>query len=148
MKKYFSIFALLFLVSCTNEHRYIFYSKDKKQSITIISYGNIRYIINGEYDEVPKQNYVKIDLSSSPMNNNDELVGCWKTDKYEWIILNEGVTILENKLDSKRFKFGTEFPVDEKGIPTLIDFYNKPNCFDVGFEYNKILYMRGEVKIE
>ncbi|RIW18693.1 hypothetical protein D0X99_03145 [Algoriphagus lacus] len=148
MKKHYLIFALLFLASCSNDHRYTLYSNDKKQSITIISDGNIRYIINGDCEEVPEKNYVKVDLSSTPMNNNDELVGRWKTNKYEWEIINDGVTVLENKLDSIRFKFGTKFPEDKNGIPTLIDFYNKPNCFDVGFEYNKILNMRGEVKIE
>ncbi|MDI9309502.1 MAG: hypothetical protein QM535_04750 [Limnohabitans sp.] len=147
MKKLYLIFFLLFLVSC-NKHCYTLYSNDKKQSITIISNGNIRYYINGKHNEVPEKNYVKVDLSTTAMMNNDELVGSWKTNKYEWKIINDGVTVLENKLDSTRFKCENKFPEDKNGIPTLIDFYNKPNCFDIGFEYNKILNIRGVAKIE
>lgn len=147
MIKCSSIFILLFLVSCSNNHKYTLYSKDKKQSITIISSGETRYIIDGDYDRVPEKNYVKIDLSTTPMKGFDEIVGCWKTDKYEWEIINDGVTILENNLNPKRFKFGTKFPKDKNGIPTIIDFC-KSNCFDLGFEYNELLNTRGEIIVK
>lgn len=147
MKKFYLISIFLFLASCGNNLSYTLHSLDRKQSITIISSGKTRYIIDGTHDRVPKNNYIKVDLSNTPMTGFDEIVGCWKTSKYEWEIIDEGVTILENKLDPKRFKFGTKFPEDKDGIPTIIDF-SKPNCFDLGFEYNEILHKRGEIIVE
>ena len=53
-------------------------------------------------------------------------------------------TILENKLDSKRFKFNTNFPTDDNGMPTIIDFTDK-NSFDIGFDNGKIINFKGVI---
>lgn len=147
MKKIYLLFTLAFLCSCGNNYTYVLHSPDRKQAVTIICKGKIRYIIDGNHDEIPEENYVKIDLSSTPIRNNDEIVGCWKTDELDWHIINDGAIVLENKLDPERFKFGTAFPEDKQGIPTILDF-SKPGCFDLGFEYNQILGKRGELIVE
>ena len=147
MTKYYYIFAILFLTSCGNNHSYTLQSDDKKQNITIISQGDIRYIINGDHDKIPDTNYLKVDVSKTEMRGYDEMVGCWQSIDYEWFIINDEVIILENKLDTERFKFGTTFPEDEDGIPTIIDF-NKPTCFDIGFAYNEILNIRGDITVK
>ena len=137
MKKYRFFFGSIILVtflSCTKHHDYI-YSPDKKQCITIISDKRVRYIINGKHSSIPDSNYVKLDINNGQVG--DDVVGCWNNGQYDWKLINDGAKIIENKLDTLRFKFGIKFPTNNKGIPTIIDFTGE-NCFEFGFEYNII----------
>lgn len=139
MKKSLALLIILFLTSCKNNYSYTFFSLDRKQCFTVISRGNIRYIIAGKRSSVPDTNYVKVSLKNID-SIGDEIVGCWKNDKYEWQIVNDKAVILNNKLDSTRFKFTTRFPEKDE-IPTLKDFV-KDGCFDLGFDYNELGHVR------
>ncbi len=146
MKKKFVllILALPVIISgCVKHHNYI-YSHDKKQCITIISSKGIRFIIEGKHSSVPDTNYIKLNIVQSGLG--DEIVGCWKneTEKYSWKIINSEAQILENKLDTMRFKFVTEFPLDSTGIPTIADF-TKIGCFHLGMEDGVIERSKGSV---
>ncbi|TKC12374.1 hypothetical protein FA048_01785 [Pedobacter polaris] len=145
----FFISMLLFigcfvLVSC-NKRVDHFYSPDKKQCISIITEGNIRYIMDGRHNSVPKSDFVKIDLSKIDRHVADEIVGCWSRDKLKWIVIMDNVTILENKLDQNKFSFVEKFPIDSKGIPTLIDYNGKANCFNISYEYRTLIRINGSI---
>ena len=101
--------------------------------------------MDGEHLTVPNNNYLK--LSTDNIDTvGDEIVGCWRTNDYEWYIINNDVIILENKLDKTKFKFETQFP-EVNGISTLKDF-KKNGCFDLGFYYNELNIVRGEVNVD
>lgn len=117
-------FIALALVSCT-DNRDVFYSKDKKTSFTIITKGDIRYIINGYHNKIPKDNYVKISLKKLDRYVQDEIIGCWKKNGLDWIILMKGVTVLEDKLDKDKFLFRSNFSMDSTGTPTSLDHNTK-----------------------
>lgn len=126
----------LFLInSCNIPNRTDFriYSADKKQCVTIITKGEIRYIINGKHSLIPKTNFVKIDISQiDPMG--DEIGVCWKNKNYEWEIVNHSSKVIENKLDTLKFKFNTSWENDDGGIPNS-NKYHKANCGAIGLMY-------------
>ncbi|NQX41269.1 hypothetical protein SAMN05421820_107192 [Pedobacter steynii] len=133
------------LFSCTSS-TYHFYSPEKDQCISVITENNIRYIIDGEYNKVPKSNFVKIDLSKIDRNVGDEIIGCWKRDNLHWIIMMDNVVVLENKLDTNKFLFKKDFPVED-GIPNLKSYdRRKKNCFSLGFEYSTLKRMNGDIQ--
>ena len=130
----FSIIGIItFLIySCNVQNRINFriYSADKKQCVTIITKGNTRYIINGEHITIPKSDYVKIDKSQiDPIG--DEIGICWKNENYDWQIVNHQSTVLENKLDTLKFKFYETWEKDDSGIPNSKK-YHKQNCGTLG----------------
>ncbi|PKQ46775.1 hypothetical protein [Confluentibacter flavum] len=138
--KIFLVAIVLFIVAIiafiiafgdhTNRTNFRIYSADKKQCVTVITRGEIRYIINGEYNSVPRTNYIKIDKSGIPLIG-DEMGICWKNDKYEWEIVNHQSKVLENKLDTLKYKFNTSWEKDNYGIPNSKK-YIKPNCGTIG----------------
>jgi len=109
------------------------YSADKKQCVTIFTKGKTRYIINGKHSSIPKTNFVKIDISQID-SNKDEIGICWKNKNYEWEIVNHSSKIIENKLDTLKFKFNTNLENNKEGIPNSKK-YHKPNCGAVGLMY-------------
>jgi len=114
--------------SCENVNRTSFriYSADKKQCVTIVTNGSTRYIINGKSNSIPKTDFVKLDVSGID-KLGDGIGICWKNEKYEWQISNDKSVILENKLDTTKYKFKTSWEKDERGIPNTKK-YLKPNC--------------------
>lgn len=122
------ILILLAFQSCKDTTHFI-YSPDRKQCITIKDFGNKRYIIDGKHDNIPDNNYVKLDISDID-SEIDEIAGCWENKNYKWLIINDKTIILKNKLDTLKFKFKTNFPKDN-GIPTLKNFINIP-CYNFG----------------
>lgn len=144
-KRLLFILISLLLVSCTNGcsiSLYHIYSLDKKKCITIITEGDIRYIINGCVEDVPDTNYVKINLKNIDREVGDEIVGLWKVNSKGWIVMNDDAVILANKLDSSNYIFKDKFPVDKNGIPNL-DKFRGQNSFDLGYFYRKIQTTRG-----
>jgi hypothetical protein len=58
---------------------------------------------------------VKIDKSQiDPIG--DEIGVCWKNENYDWQIVNHQSKILENKLDTTKFKFNTNWEKDKRVI--------------------------------
>ena len=129
-----SIMLAIFLttISCTNRTNFQIYSTNQEQCVTVITREEIRYIINGKYNLIPKTNFVKIDISGiDPIG--DEIGVCWKTNNLEWEIVNHGSRVIENKLDTTKYKFNTSWEKDDDGIPNVKK-YIQPNCGTLGFE--------------
>lgn len=134
------IIAIITLIAVfgdhTNRTNFIIYSADKKQCVTIITRGLNRYIINGKSNySIPKTNYVKLDLSNTS-RIGDEIGVCWKNENYEWEIVNHKAKVIENKLDTLKFKFNESWDRDEHGIPNSKK-YHKPNCGTIGLSNMK-----------
>lgn len=119
----------------TNRTNFKIYSADKKQCITVITRGNTRYFIEGEYNSVPKSNYIKTDKSGIDLIG-DEIGICWKNENYDWEIVNHQSKIIENKLDTLRFKFNTSWETDKYGTPNAKK-YRTNNCGTIGLETMK-----------
>jgi hypothetical protein len=148
MKKIITSFVFIFaiiLTSCNEKKSYI-YSPDKKQCVTIITKNKIRYIIAGKHNSIPEKNYVKLDVSDR-FKFADNIVGCWKNDKYRWQIINDGTVILDNRLDSANYIFHEKLPKDTSGIPSTTIFRNEPSFFYIGFDYG-VIYDSYGVTIE
>lgn len=116
---------------------FVLYPTDKSQAITIITEGDTRYIMNGNLERVPDTNYIKVDISQiDPIG--DAIGVCWNKGKYQWELVNHQSIILENKLDSSRFKFNTSWEVDDRGIPNAAK-YHQENCGSTGTDSFKPL---------
>jgi len=128
-----TIFLINSCNTMNNNTDFRIYSSDKKQCVTIITKEEIRYIINGKHSSVPKTDFVKIDISQVD-SNSDEIGVCWKNNNYEWEIVNHSSKIIENKLDTLKFKFNTSWKNDEEGISNSKK-YHKANCGTIGLMY-------------
>lgn len=138
-----SIFALITLFGCSSKNRIYVYSPNKKQCITIITENKIRYIIEGKHRKVPDTNYVKVDLSQVD-KIADGIAGCWENNGYKWFVINDQTKILENKLDTTKYNFSTDFPKNEQGIPTLENFIGD-GCYNFDFEVLSIVPKNGAI---
>ena len=108
-----------------------FHSPDRSQSITVLTFAGYRYVIDGSHHQVPKKNFVKLDISHMD-RVTDELFICWGNENFDWEVLNPNARIMENKLDTTRFKFLNSFQTDQRGIPIVIKYHNE-GCFEFGF---------------
>ena len=131
--------AVLFLTSCSEKTTIS--SIDKSEKITIIKKGEILYIINGATKSVPDTNYIKLRMTSVDLGS--EIAVCWKPEKFEWDLIADNTEVLKNKLDTTRFKFRTEFPLDERGIPTPIKYNTGENCGSYSTYSGKVYRNRG-----
>lgn len=138
------IISLMLFLGCSVDSIYHFYSPNKDRCITVITNKDIRYIINGYHNSVPDSNFVKLDLKRVDRGAGDQIVGRWNKDSLYWITVMDHVTVLENKLDSDKFKFLSHFPVDSRGIPTLIDYAGK-DCFSISLEYQNLNRIEGSI---
>ena len=137
-----SLFYMLF-VDKTNRSNFKIYSSDKTQCVTIITKSETRYIINGKHDFIPETNFIKIDISDiDPIG--DEIGVCWKKNKYEWEIVNHQAKVIENRLDTTKFKFNTNWENDERGIPNCLK-YHQTNCGTLGISGMKIYKNKGMI---
>ncbi len=126
----------LFLLTSCDGRRFYFYSPDEKQSFTVVKKGDYRYIYNGDSWIFPDTNYIKIDVSKVD-ETLDGLEVCWNPHGSGWEIFQFDCQILENKLDSTKFRFSC-LPSEE--IVGEYDFsqYRKPNCFSFNFYTEKL----------
>ncbi len=142
--RFLIIMVALFFVSCSGDSPYYFYSPDKSQCFTIKTNKHIRYIINGYHKSIPKTNFVKLDLSKVDRGAGDQIVGRWNRNGFNWVIVMDKVVVLENTLDSSKFQFLSQFPLDDQGIPTLKDYICK-DCFSISLEYGNLTRIEGSL---
>lgn len=124
------VLMIFILGSCTLESTVKLYSPDKFTCVTIETIDEIRYVIAGDESAIPKNDYIKLDVSKVT-DLGDQVYICW-LDNHGWDMVIPKSIILESKLDTSKYKFKTRLPVDENGIPTVID-YSKSNC--AAFDY-------------
>jgi hypothetical protein len=55
------------------------------------------------------------------------------------------VRVIENKLDSDKFKFLSNFPVDSTGTPTVAGYRGK-NCFSISLDYRNLTRIEGALR--
>lgn len=111
-------------------------SPDKSQSITVITQGNIRYIIDGKHKKIPNEDYVKLDISKvSPIG--DQIGICWNVDGYNWRFVNDESQLIENKLDRSLFDFKCELEKTKQGGPTFKE-YLYENCVRISIRENRV----------
>jgi hypothetical protein len=122
-----AVFILLFaLTGCKTYNRLHFQSIDNNQSITIITKGDIQYLIVGKHYKVPDSNYVKLDISKIDLAGG--LYLCWNpNNRYNWDAVIYKARILECKLDTTKYRFNTLLPLDTRNIPSALKFEDS-NC--------------------
>lgn len=124
MKNVILMIMLTIFSSCIKESRLHVFSPDRAKCLTIITVGNIRYVIDGKHKSVPDSNFVKLDIGSV-YKDGDALNVCWNIEGYDWEVTINKARIIENKLNSSQFKFNIELDRDERGIPTEARFRGK-----------------------
>ena len=136
------------LIGCSNDRSFTFCSSDGTEWFTVKNNDNIRVIMDGNARE-KDMGYIKLDLSTVDRIVGDQIIGCWNKNKKKWEIRMDNVITLENKLDTAQYTFVDHFPYDESAsvkIPNTKGF-NDTNCFSIGFEYNEIIRIWGDVRL-
>lgn len=114
---------------------------DDSQTITIITKENKRYIMNGKHKNIPKDNYLLLDLSRVDQLG-DGISICWNEDGYKWKLACSYAKIVKNDLDSASFKYHQ--PLGKYGQP-VADGYTEENCGGILIRENRA--PRGNVKV-
>lgn len=112
------------LIGCTEKDKIFIFSPDRSKCVTVITIGDIRYVINGRHNSIPDSNFVKLDIGSV-YKEGDALNVCWFSEEYEWDIVINKAIVLMNKLDNSRFKFSVELEKDKRGVPNERRFREK-----------------------
>jgi len=131
-KVLFIVLVLPFVfISCNNKKKKIekwrhveIYPLDKSQVITIITKGNKRYVMNGVHSEIPKEDYLLLDISKVDALG-DGISVCWNDSGYRWKFRSVYATIIENKLDTTKFIYYQR--LGKYGEPISAG-YKKKNC--------------------
>lgn len=147
MQRIWIVLLWLVLVACSSKKRpesetkvvHIF-SVDEQQAMTVFKRDNIRIIAQGEVYDVPEMNYVTVDTESLD-KTADALYYCW--DKEGWEAILPGVRIIDMKLDTSKFNFSTQLPLDDRGIPTALKFSGS-NCNVFDFSQMKLMRSVGK----
>lgn len=136
------LFAFIVLLFGCKSDALHFSNQDKTQSITVITdrKQNIRYVINGKVNSVPDTNYVKLDISEIDILG-DGVWGCWEKEGYLWEVCVHDAVVLENKLDTTKYKFNVSLPRREFGIP-IQEKYVQDSCFVYDFVSNRIYNLK------
>ena len=139
---------VLFLTfsGCTHERIHIC-SKDKNQCITVITHKDTktRYIIEGKHYTIPNDGkYIKLDISNIDQTG-DEILGYWSSHPEGWVLYNPRSLILENNLDTVKYKIRNTLPLKEYDVPTIKPIL-KNDYFRVGLNYNKIIFTSGNIR--
>ncbi len=114
---------ILSMIGCSKKRIIHFYPDDKSQCITVIDDSNIRYVIDGKHNSVPKSNFIKLDMQDVDLLSNSVHI-CWKNDEnlFNWYVVVDKSKIIQNKLNNKDFHLETSLPDDKDGIPTEVKF--------------------------
>ena len=141
-----ALFGALFLLTSCDGRRFYFYSPDGKQSFTVVKKGDYRYIYDGDSWIFPDTNYIKIDVSRVD-ETLDGLEVCWNPQESGWEIFQFDCQIVENKLDSTKFRFSC---LPSKKIVGEYDFskYRKPSCFSFDFYTEKLSHNSGRTIVK
>lgn len=116
-------------------------NKTENNIITVITHKGTRYVIPGDVDFIPKENYVKLEISDIDYNY-DAFFGCFDESKYKWKLINPKSKILENKLDKSKYNFSNRDVYDKAEITK---FQENTNCFEFSLVGMKTL---GESEVE
>lgn len=143
----FILIAFILVLNSCNEKekwRHIeLYPKNGSQTITVITKGTKRYFMNGKHNEVPKDNYILIDISNVD-RLGDGVSVCWnKHGKYKWKVSNAYGKLLVNKLDSTMFLYNQ--PIGKYGEPTSAG-YEDENCGGLAIREKR--KPRGNLKVK
>jgi hypothetical protein len=138
---------VIFSLNCNNDYTYHVCSLDGKECFTLISVGEIRYVVNGIHRSVPKTGYAKLDIHKVDNDISDYIVGCFGRNGKRWEILNPHTIVLENKLDTNLFIVKNVSPLNEKGIPTIKDYLGN-GCFELGFQYRRLSNHSGDAIVK
>lgn len=133
--KYFVWMALITLsCSCTRKSLVHIYSPDRDQFLTVITDGDIQYLIDGIHTNVPDSNYVKLDISKKDLQVDNSLNVCWEesSEKYLWNVVIDKTIILKSTLDTSKYLFQTKLPTRDGDIPTEAPF-RKDSCATISF---------------
>lgn len=135
------LIVVLFLTSCAEKT--IISSIDKSKKITIIRNGEKLYIINGATESVPDTNYIELRMTDVSLRS--EIAVCWKPEIFDWDLVADNTEVIKNRLDTTKFKFSTEFPLNENGSPTPIKYNTGENCGSYSTYSGKVYRNRGIV---
>ncbi|MGX9987541.1 hypothetical protein [Soonwooa purpurea] len=129
--------CFVFVLSCNKEKwRDIeLISPNGKQTITIITKGNERFIMNGSYSELPNSNYAKVSIEKVD-RLGDEIGICWNKNGDGWELISLYSELLENKLNTTKFRIKDGIDLDSNDIPTVKKYFNK-DC--------DLVYPRGDL---
>jgi|SRR5690554_1350758 len=123
-------FSVFFFFSCSQKEekekwRHIEISPlDETQIVTVITEGEKRYIMNGKYKNIPKDNYLLLDLSKVD-RLGDGFSICWNDNGYQWKIASTYAKLIENKLDTSKYSFYQPLNTEDNSISEK---YKKTNC--------------------
>lgn len=124
------LFSLSNFISCTPKRniekwRHVEIQPiDGSQSVTVITRGDKRYIINGKQDEIPDDGYLLLDISKVD-RLGDAISICWNDGGYKWKIASAYAELIENKMDTSNFLYYQ--PLGEFGEPVSLG-YTGENC--------------------
>lgn len=136
IQNYFIVMSFFCLVSCREKWKNIeLISPDGKQTITIITKNNDRFIMNGKHNKIRDSNYAKVNISNVD-RLGDEIGICWSESGDGWQLISLDSKVIENKLDTTKFKISGGIDLDSTGIPTVKKYFNK-GC--------DLIYPRGDL---
>lgn len=142
MKVLIGSLMILINVSCSLKSIVRLYSLDKSNCVSIITEKKIRYVIAGKNETLPDTNYIKLDISDITELDNEVYI-CWLKNK-GWDMVVDKSKILENRLDTDKYKFNNQLPTDTTGIPTPIK-YSKENCAVFDYYEMKLIPNQGAI---
>lgn len=130
-----------------NRERFLICSKDTNQCITVITFKDTetRFVIDGRHYQVPADgNYVKLNISNID-KTGDEIIGFWNSQPKGWVLYNHRSIILENNLDTIKYKFKNSLPLKKFDVPTVEPIIYQ-DYFRVGLNYYKIVFSSGNIR--
>tara|TARA_R110000868_G_scaffold399453_2_gene673196 strand:+ start:81 stop:503 length:423 start_codon:yes stop_codon:yes gene_type:complete len=99
-------------------------SPDNKDTISIITIEDKRYIFNGGSDKIPKKNYALLNLRNVT-ELGDEIGICWDKDGFKWKLNSFYSELISNGLDTTNFYVQKKLLLDERGIPDNKEYFKK-----------------------
>lgn len=135
---YLLLFAVVLFSSCTNDKwRHVeILSLSNDQSITVITIGSARFIMDGKHEQVPESGYAHFDISTvDPIG--DEIGICWNKDGYKWKFMSEYATFISSSLDSSMFFVQKEIRKDSLGSPEIREYFER-GCVLIAIRENSM----------
>lgn len=127
MRKVFFLIIIPLFWSCSqNISSVIKIVSKNNQVISVISKDSIRYIINGDFDYIPKDGFVKLGISNIGADN-DAFFGCFDDNLNQWYLINPYSSIIENRLDSSKYKVSGRKVFERSEV---LKFHKDDGCFE------------------